>query len=59
MAETEPNAPETLSLDRLPSLRTEDGELEPLFLDAIRAAIEAAALVWWMKTPPSASHRSR
>ena len=42
MAETEPNAPETLSLDGLPPLRTEDGELDPLFLDAIRAAIEAA-----------------
>lgn len=42
MAETEPNAPETLSLDGLPPLRTEEGELDPLFLDAIRAAIEAA-----------------
>lgn len=42
MAETEPNAPETLSFDGLPPLRTGDGELEPLFLDAIRAAIEAA-----------------
>ncbi|CAI9398992.1 Magnesium transporter MgtE [Pleomorphomonas sp. T1.2MG-36] len=42
MAETEPNAPETLSLDGLPPLRAEDGELAPLFLDAIRAAIEAA-----------------
>ena len=42
MAETEPNAPETMSLDGLPPLRTEDGELDPLFLDAIRAAIEAA-----------------
>lgn len=42
MAETEPNAPETLSFDGLPPLRTGDGELDPLFLDAIRAAIEAA-----------------
>ena len=42
MAETEPNAPETLSVDGLPPLRTEDGELDPLFLDAISAAIEAA-----------------
>ncbi len=42
MAETEPNAPETLSFDGLPPLRTEDGELDPLFLDAISAAIEAA-----------------
>ena len=42
MAETEPNAPETLSLDGLPPLRAEDGELDPQFLEAIRAAIEAA-----------------
>ncbi len=42
MAETEPNAPETLIPGNLPQLRTEDGELEPLFLDALRAAIEAA-----------------
>lgn len=42
MAETEPNAPDTLSFDGLPPLRTEDGELDPLFLDAISAAIEAA-----------------
>ncbi|PKR90766.1 magnesium transporter [Pleomorphomonas diazotrophica] len=42
MAETEPNAPETLSFDGMPPLRTEDGDLDPLFLDAIRAAIEAA-----------------
>lgn len=42
MAETEPNAPETLSLGGLPPLRTADGELGPLFLGAIRAAIETA-----------------
>ncbi len=40
MAETEPDAPE--ALDKLPPLRTDDGELEPLFLDAVRQAIEAA-----------------
>ncbi len=42
MAETEPNAPETRSFDGLPPLRTEEGELDPSFLDAITAAIEAA-----------------
>ena len=42
MAETEPNAPETLSLGDLPPLRAEDGELDPLFLASIRQAIEAA-----------------
>ncbi|MCM5556252.1 magnesium transporter [Pleomorphomonas sp. JP5] len=42
MAETEPNAPETRSFDGLPPLRTEEGELDPSFLNAITAAIEAA-----------------
>lgn len=42
MAETEPNAPETLIPGNLPQLRADDGELDPLFLDALRAAIEAA-----------------
>lgn len=42
MAEAEPNAPETISLSGLPPLRAEDGELDPLFLDAIHLAIEAA-----------------
>ncbi|PIP01318.1 putative magnesium transporter protein [uncultured Pleomorphomonas sp.] len=42
MAGAEPNAPETLNVDGLPPLRTDEGELDPLFLDAIRAAIEAA-----------------
>ncbi|WP_370674199.1 magnesium transporter [Pleomorphomonas sp. PLEO] len=42
MAEVEPNAPETLGLAGLPPLRAEDGELDPLFLDAIHSAIEAA-----------------
>lgn len=42
MAPTEPNAPETLDAGVLPALRTEEGDLDPLFLDAIRRAIEAA-----------------
>lgn len=42
MAQVEPNAPETLGPHGLPSLRAEDGELDPLFLDAIHRAIEAA-----------------
>lgn len=42
MAEAEPNAPETTSASGLPPLRAEDGELDPLFLDAIHVAIEAA-----------------
>ncbi|MBS1181516.1 MAG: mgtE [Proteobacteria bacterium] len=42
MAEAEPDAPETPILGDLPPLRTEEGELDPLFLDAIQAAIEAA-----------------
>lgn len=41
MAENEPNAPETLSRG-LPPLRTDDGELDPLFLESIRSAIETA-----------------
>lgn len=42
MAEAEPNAPETLTVDGLPPLRTDEGELDPLFLGAVRRAIEAA-----------------
>ncbi|WP_036838334.1 magnesium transporter [Pleomorphomonas oryzae] len=41
MAENEPNAPKTLSRG-LPPLRTDDGDLDPLFLEAIHSAIETA-----------------